>query len=62
MDTENTQKHKTQFTTGDAQAHIKGKSNWIKHLDFIALNLLSVIVAFTIVVLLIYIRKRIWLC
>lgn len=28
--------------------HIKGKSSWIKHLDFILLNLLSVIVSFSI--------------
>ena len=27
--------------------HIKGKSNWIKHLDFIVINLLSVVIAFT---------------
>lgn len=28
--------------------HIKGKSSWIKHLDFILLNLLAVIVSFSI--------------
>ena len=28
--------------------HIKGKSNWIKHLDFIALNLLSLPIGFAI--------------
>ncbi len=28
--------------------HIKGKSSWIKHLDFITINLISVIVAFMI--------------
>lgn len=28
--------------------HIKGKSSWIKHLDFILLNLLSVIISFSI--------------
>ena len=28
--------------------HIKGKSSWIKHLDFISLNLISVIVAFMV--------------
>lgn len=28
--------------------HIKGKSNWIKHFDFIALNLISLIAAFIV--------------
>ena len=28
--------------------HIKGKSSWIKHLDFISLNLISVVVAFMV--------------
>ena len=28
--------------------HIKGKSSWIKHLDFILLNLLSVVISFAI--------------
>lgn len=28
--------------------HIKGKSNWIKHLDFIVINLMTVIIAFVI--------------
>ena len=28
--------------------HIKGNSSWIKHLDFITINLIAVIVAFVI--------------
>ena len=28
--------------------HVKGKNNWIKHLDFIAINLASVVIAFVI--------------